>query len=711
MPAMRLHCWHGWKGHSKDMIHVKQDVTTLWERITVELATVFDVHGVCATIATEVAHFADTAAIVALCEPNGRYYDVWISQPDGQTEQTRWESDKVNLDMLTVTGHPQLHYKHAQSARHLVNNDLWFIPKESALVVPLPYPARPDPVSTLGLLCVVDPPPDADEHLHNMGLVTMFMTTYLERAALRAQTHRQAVEFSVITDISHSLSSTLRLEEIFDRVAGEIRGLLDVETVSLALLDSATGNIVFVPELMGALFMEIPLLELAPGEGIAGWVAKNGQSLIVQDVYADRRFYRQSDKLSGFQTNSILCVPLVAEQRVIGVMEAINKQSGDFTAHDQMLLEGLSGPLATAIVNARLHQEAVAEKRRIETIFQSMSEGMLTVTHEGVITAVNDAFLTLIHRQRQEVIGKNAQDVLQLKKQSLADFFHDVLTTTAEPDEYPQLACELKQNGDYVPVLAGGAPIFNEAGKVREMVIAFSDLRQIRELERMRDDFFHSIIHELRTPLALILMYARLLLNGRAGDDEEKMERFLRTIEQESDRLQRMVRQMLELAKLEASEIQRSSEPISMNDILDEVVPPLADKATEKGLIFQQKIEPDLPYVLGDRPTLYMIFKNLTENAIKFTPSGTICLEAYVAQDKIVVKVSDEGIGIPEAAMPNLFKRFYRTQTAVERGIAGTGIGLSLVKEGVEKHKGEITVHSPESDGTTFEVRLPVMGR
>ena len=694
------------------MINVKQDVNDLWERITVELATVFDVHGVGATIASEVARFIDTPSIVALCEPNGRYYDVWISQPDGLTEQTRWESDKVNLDMLTATGHPQLYQKHAQSPRHLVNNDLWFIPKESALVVPLPYPARPDPVSTLGLLCVVDPPAEAAEHLANVGLIAMFMTTYLERAALRAQCQRQTVEFSVITEISHSLSSTLRLEEIFDRVAGEIRGLLDVETVSLALIDQTTGNIVFVPELMGALFMEMPPIELKPGEGIAGWVAQNRQPIIVQDVYNDKRFYKRSDNLSGFHTNSILCVPLLAEQNVIGVMEAINKRSGDFTAHDQMLLDALSSPLATAIVNAQLHQNAIAEKRRIETVFQSMSEGMMTVNHDGLITAVNDAFLTLIHRQPGEVVGQKIGDVLHLKKEDLSAFLYDIMTTTAEPDEYPQLACELKQNGGYVPVLAGGAPIFDDDHKVTEMVIAFSDLRQIREIERMRDDFFHSIIHELRTPLALILMYARLLLNGRASDDDEKTERFLRVIERESDRLQMMVRQMLELAKLEASEIQRSSEPISMNDILDEVVPPLADKATEKGLVFRQTIQPNLPEIIGDRPTLYMIFKNLTENAIKFTFEGTVCLDAYLEQDKIVIKVTDEGIGIPEAAMPNLFKRFYRTQTAVERGIAGTGIGLSLVKEGVEKHKGEIAVHSnANQEGTIFVVKLPIIQR
>ena len=133
----------------------------------------------------------------------------------------------------------------------------------------------------------------------------------------------------------------------------------------------------------------------------------------------------------------------------------------------------------------------------------------------------------------------------------------------------------------------------------------------------------------------------------------------------------------------------------------------MADRAMEKGLTFIQKVKPDLPPIVADRETIYMIFKNLVENALKFTLAGTVKVDARVDGRKIVVVVSDEGIGIPEAALPNLFKRFYRTQTAVERGIAGTGIGLYMVKEGIEKHKGELTVQSTEGKGTTFTVTLP----
>jgi two-component system, OmpR family, phosphate regulon sensor histidine kinase PhoR len=256
-------------------------------------------------------------------------------------------------------------------------------------------------------------------------------------------------------------------------------------------------------------------------------------------------------------------------------------------------------------------------------------------------------------------------------------------------------------------VLISGAPIIKEDGTADEIILVFSDLRQIREVERMRDDFFHGIVHELRTPLATILMYARMLRSGKA-QEQEKADRFLGVIERESDRLQKMVRQMLELAKLEARELQRSQEPVDLNPLFEEMLPPLADLATEKGLLFRQRIESNLPSIYGNAETLYLIFKNLVDNAIKFTPAGSVRIDVRRVVDFVQIEVADEGIGIPKQALPNLFKRFYRTQNAVERGIAGTGLGLYMVKENIENYNGSIQVKSIENEGTTFTVRFPV---
>jgi two-component system, OmpR family, phosphate regulon sensor histidine kinase PhoR len=682
------------------------DIYHLWEQLTRELAAVFDAHGVCAAAADEIARFTRTPTLVAITDPLNDYYDVWICQGDGQTTQTRWESKKAtSLTQLIDAGKVTSEEKLSLPAGDLIHSELWRLARERILFAPLGAQNQQQ-VTPLGAICLLDPAPDCPLSASCIGPLASFVTIVLDRAFLQRQSDQQSIEFAIVSDISYATTSTLDLDVIFNQVADAVRRTLNAESISVGLTDTASGEIVFVNSLMGPLFRNMPPIRLKPGQGIGGWVAEHGEPLIVNNTYADQRFFTKVDRDSGFHTHSILCVPLQVEHRVIGILEAINKYDGRFTNNDLRLLQAISGPLAVAIENARLHMDVLSEKRRIETIFASMSEGMLTVNRDGWITAANDSLLTLLRLESEQLRGQSASDIIQIRPTKFHDFMQQAVQAGQES---LQLACELLQGKDEsVPVLISGTPILDQDGRVDEVIFVFSDLRQIREVERMRDDFFNNIIHELRTPLATILMYARLLREGKAQDDQAKADRFLGVIERESDRLQRMVRQMLQLAKLEAREIQRSSEAVNLRAIFDQMLPQLADQATEKGLSFSQRIPNSLPDVIGNEETLYMIFKNLIENAIKFTFVGTVRVDARVKKGLIVVEISDEGIGIAEHALPNLCKRFYRTQTAVERGIAGTGLGLYMVKEGVEKHNGAIEVHSTEGKGTTFTVRLPV---
>ncbi len=680
-----------------------------WEKITLELSDIFDAHGICAAITQQLAEFMQTRVVVGLLEPTELYYDIWFGDPNRPLQQERWREYKAQIDEFVWDGQIVVHEKYTQPPAQLLNNPLWKLPETDMLLVPLPQPFNRHKIITRGFIAIMDPDPEHTLTADNISTTARLVTSFLQRALLRYQRDRQAIEFALTAEISQSLTSTLNLEEIFAQVSADMRRILDVESLSLGLIDPETGNIIFIPELMGSMFLDIPPITLPPGAGIAGWVAEHKEPVIVNNAYTDTRFSRSSDDQSGFTTRSILCVPLQEQDRVIGIMEAINKRHGEFTEHDKKLLDALSGPLTAAIINAELHGNVVSEKRRIETIFQSMSEGMVTINaSDGRITAINDAMLSLLHKKRDDIIGEEAAAVIQMRDSDFGDFLKRVLKHRhgRSRADYPQLACEIRQNQSYVPVLGSGAAVNNRDGEANEAILVFSDLRQIREVERMRDDFFHNIVHELRTPLALILMYARLLLQG-AINDPEKSDRFLTTIANESDRLQTMVRQMLQLAKLEAKEIQRSSTEVNLNEVFDEMLSALADKATEKGLTFIQRIQPELPPIIADRDTIYMIFKNLVENAIKFTLDGAVRVSARSEGDEILIEVSDEGIGIPQEAMPNLFKRFYRAQTAVERGIAGTGIGLYMVKEGIEKHRGSLVVKSKVGKGTTFQVRIP----
>jgi signal transduction histidine kinase len=660
------------------------DVGALLEQLIEELSPVLDAHGVCAGAAQIIAAGAGGAAAVAIVDTTRSHLDIWKVDATGEMKQDRWSSEKASLPAERLGA------------------ELMGVGAVEVISSTLRHPSEENDLLPIGIVCLADPSGECPIKADDLGLISSQLTLLLDRAVLRQRSDQQAVEFGIISDISYSITATLDLEEIFLQVSDAVRRAIGAESISVGMIDMISNEVVFVDALMGPLFGNMPQVRLKLGEGIAGWVALHGEPAIVNDAYSDQRFYSKIDRDTGFRTHSLLCVPLRVEQRVIGVLEAINKLNGRFDDNDSRLLQAISGPLAVAIENARLHSDVLAEKRRIETIFAGMSEGLLTADREGVVTAANDALLALLDSASDQVVGQPMSDVVRTRPAAFSDFVERVLDAA---DGFPQLACDLRQKKgqQFVPVLISGTAI----DRGEELIFVFSDLSQIREVERMRDDFFNNIVHELRTPLATILMYARLLREGRAADNTQKANRFLGVIERESDRLQKLVRQMLQLAKMEARDTQKSADVTALKPILEQILPTFADQAIEKGITFKQHIASDLPKVVCSEDTLYLIFRNLVENSIKFTFSGTISVEAYLSDGVVRVDISDEGIGIPKEAVPNLFRRFYRAQTAVERGIAGTGLGLYMVKEALENNGGQIMVSSEEGVGTTFSVMLP----
>ncbi len=679
------------------------DLSALWRDVLHDLRDVFDVHFVCATFAYHVARHTGARTLVAVADVQAKCYDVWLSEPSGQATQMRWAYDEAGLEPLLALGGPTPLDKLERSAAEVIGGRVWLLAKRRLLAAPLPRDERLYSAHPPTLLALLDPRPQA-ELLPLLAEVTGLMSVFLDRAGLRQEVDRRTVEFAVISDISRALSSTLNIQQIYQLLTGPIRQTLNVETLSIGLIEPVTGDILFVEKLFGPMFERLPPIRLKRGQGIAGWVAEHKEPVIITDTYSDQRFFSGVDTRSGFRTHSMICIPLQVDERTIGILQAINRQFGRFGDHDLQLMQALGGPLAAAIENANLHADVLAEKRRVETLFASMSDGLITVNHNGVITRVNSAFASMLYSDIDAVVGQHLHERVRPKQGDLQKLVSRLLSGA---EDTVQLATEIaRDDGRPLPVLISGAPVDDETGAAQEAIFVFSDLTQIREVERMRDDLFQGIIHELRTPLATILMYSRLLREGRAQAD--KAERFLGVIERESDRLQRMVRQMLDLAKLEAREMQRSAEPVWLNPLFDEALPPLAERAVHKGLLFRQRIETDLPPVMGNRDVYEMMVRNLLDNAIKFTPSGSIQVMARRDNGTVLIEVSDDGIGIPTEAMNNLFKRFYRTQTAVERGIAGTGLGLYMVKENLRNYNGHITVQSTLGKGTTFTIRLPI---
>jgi signal transduction histidine kinase len=231
---------------------------------------------------------------------------------------------------------------------------------------------------------------------------------------------------------------------------------------------------------------------------------------------------------------------------------------------------------------------------------------------------------------------------------------------------------------------------------------------RLHELDRMKDDFVASVSHELRWPLTSIRGYLELLREGDAGELTEEQHQFVSIVERNSDRLLRLVGDLLFVAQVEAGKITLERESIQVEELVREAVDAARPTAMEKDIEIALDLD-GLGDLYADRARLCQVIDNLISNALKFTePGGHVCVRTSRHESVGVIEVSDDGMGMSDEDQNQLFQRFFRTASATDQAIQGTGLGLAIVKAIVEAHHGVITVESVEGEGTVFRVELPL---
>ena len=240
-------------------------------------------------------------------------------------------------------------------------------------------------------------------------------------------------------------------------------------------------------------------------------------------------------------------------------------------------------------------------------------------------------------------------------------------------------------------------------------VLVFHDVTDLRRLERMRQDFVANVSHELKTPLAAIKAYTETLLDSALHDEEVNV-RFLRRIEEQADRLNQLILDLLRLARLESGQEVFHHQPLLLAEMLEMCVETHSDRAESKGLSLNLDLGSvdETTRVVADEEAFHQVLDNLIDNAIKYTPeSGWVKVICSADADSIEIVVADSGIGIPRDDLPRIFERFYRVDKARSRELGGTGLGLAIVKHVVQSIGGQVTVESRLGEGTRFRVKLP----
>lgn len=339
------------------------------------------------------------------------------------------------------------------------------------------------------------------------------------------------------------------------------------------------------------------------------------------------------------------------------------------------------------------------EKRKLEVILENLVDGILVIDRELKIILANPASQEMLGLSRGNIQGRPILEVVM--NHHLLDLIQEV-ARQKDPFE-SELTLHYPQDRQIQIFLA---PLNEETGILAGSIVVLHDQTLLRRLERVRQDFVANVSHELRTPIALIKAMAETLLGG-ASENKEILMRYLRAIDQESDRLTNLINDLLDLAKLDSkTEIPRES--FNLIELIYEVKERFLPIPGVTPSFYIDLPEEDLPEVKANRNQVKQVLINLLDNAFKYTPSnGQVKISVGRTDDRLKVAVADTGIGIPETDLDRVFERFYRVDKARSRELGGTGLGLSIVKNIIEAYGGKVKVESILNKGSIFSFTLP----
>ncbi len=336
------------------------------------------------------------------------------------------------------------------------------------------------------------------------------------------------------------------------------------------------------------------------------------------------------------------------------------------------------------------------EKNKIEAILQNMTDGVMAFGTDGKMIHVNSTAKKMLKIENVEnyrfdklfsVLGANILigDLLYLDNRS----------------------CEREVKKGKLALKVNFAVFDDERNKTGGVLAVFHDITKQQKLEASRREFVANVSHELRTPLTTVKSYAETMLDF--VKDNKTAESFTNTILNETDRMTRLVKDLLVLSSLEnAAPLNKTL--FSMKNMISDVVSTMSLVAGEKGHRLQFKQATEIPMFYGDRDKLEQVLYNIISNSIKYTPNGgRITVRAGKMYDEMRIEVQDTGIGIPEKDLARIFERFYRVDKARSRELGGTGLGLAISKGIIDAHKGEIQIKSKAGEGTTVMIKIPIM--
>jgi two-component system phosphate regulon sensor histidine kinase PhoR len=546
------------------------------------------------------------------------------------------------------------------------------------------------------------------KELERYRLVVTELQTKIRELEDELQTTTAMSEMPTVVVTRPELHQTLM------RLINKIAMIVQAGEVLVLLYQPEAGQLAVLPPSLGISEEQAAQIQVSPDEGVTGLVYRTGESAIYNDAFNDPRTLK--DKVALLRVRNGICVPLtikqrdeeerIVQERVIGVMHACNKRYEQaFNDDDVRLLEMLAEQAAAIISNAQIYIELTEEKARLEATLETL--------HAGVIAIDSTGRLRLLNRAAAQMLGITA---LPYEGQALTAVVRDEPIAgllRGSLAEQTELSAEIAGPGDQ-RIYKGETSLMRDEGQLQAVVAIFNDITELRQVERMKTAFVSTVSHELRTPLTSIKGFISTLLDDVENlYDEETRREFYEIIDQECDRLTRLISDLLNVSRIESGRaLDMQLGDVDLHKVVGRVLQAQQQYTARHQLV--NEIPEDFPLIEADSDKIYQVVDNLIGNAIKYAPEGGIVtVGAEDEGNTIRLDVTDQGLGIPERHRDKIFERFHMVDDDVDhKAIKGTGIGLYLVRHLTRAHGGDVWLSWSEvGKGSTFSVRLPKIAR
>lgn len=417
-----------------------------------------------------------------------------------------------------------------------------------------------------------------------------------------------------------------------------------------------------------------------------------------------------ASKAAGVPLRQVVALPLDIGGEAIGHIFIFRTRGAAFSSNDRQVLSAFADQAAIAVQNARLYQQVSAERERLDAIIENSGDGVMMINPYRIIQTWNKALVNMTGIPAAEAIGRPCYAVLNLRTPQGVSVCHTACPLVHPPADGRLSAEGIHHRADGLAITLSDnySPQFNEEGKIVQIIANVRDVTRLREADELKQTLLSVISHELKTPVSIIKGYADTLAREDANWDKETLAEGLAAIEEEADRLDQLINNLLEASRLQAGGVKLRLGLVDLADMARSTMDKL--QTTTDKHTFALEFPEDFPAIQGDYERLQEVLNNLIGNAIKYSPGGGLIRVGGMVGENNTVRlyVSDKGIGISPGDQERIFERFHRVDNRLTRQTPGTGLGLFLVKAVVEAHNGRVWVESTPGQGSIFWVELPL---